>query len=91
MIVVKFRDDYIRFIPLDRELEREELYNILPTISTKKAVDYSNYQILPFDYLDGLAEGRYPEHQFITKFYQENPDVLAEILKELDEADDVYV
>ncbi len=91
MIVVKFRDDYIRFIPLDRELEREELYNILPTISTKKAVDYSKYEILPFDYLEGLEEGRYPEHQFITKFYQENPDVLAEILSELDEADNVYV
>lgn len=91
LIAVKFMDDYIRFIPLDRELGREELYDILPTIDSKKVIDFSKHNILPFDYLEGFEAGIYPEYQFIAKYYQENPDVLQKVIKELEDADEVFV
>lgn len=91
LLSVEFLDGYIRLIPLKKELENEGLYEILPALELKEAKDFSKYKILPFDYIEGLESGKYPDVPFMSKYYQENPDVLTDTINEIKKSDDIFI
>ncbi|WP_434998060.1 hypothetical protein ACRZ5S_04350 [Vibrio scophthalmi] len=94
LLKVDFFDGYSRFIPVDRKLENEELFDILPVIETetvKDSIDYTTTIILPIDYLEGLESKKYPPVEKMAQFYQENPAKYLKIKRQIEQSDQIFV
>ncbi|WP_224067466.1 recombinase family protein [Vibrio penaeicida] len=90
VIYVEFFDGYLRFIAIDKKLDSDELYNLLPVVELSKideSFDFSENVILPSDYITGLEKGKYPPVEEMAKYYHENPAKLLIVMDEMKSSD----
>lgn len=87
MLSVSFRDGFTRLIPINKILGENEMYELPPILELSEIEKTPNELILPFDYIEGKEEGRYPEIAFMPKYYQENPEIFMQITKDIESAD----